>query len=322
MNVRIDRHANATVWRPPEGEIPFDVPEAGKPCHTWYKVVGDLNVTSPSIVPLITLHGGPGVCHELLGPLADLNEQYGIPVIFYDQIGNGKSTHIREKAGDEAFWSVELFMRELDNLIDYLGIRDGFDLYGQSWGGLLASQYATLHPKGLRKMILANSPASVELVLKGEEALRAALPKEVRETIERCEREGTTDSEEYAKALEVYRKRHICRIDPFPEEMNIAMRHMKEDPTVVNTMWGGDKLKPTGSLKDWTIIKDIPKIEVETFVLHGRYDQVQDISVIPFFELLPRVRWVTLEKSSHLPFFEERERYMELLGGFCGGFPK
>lgn len=84
--------------------------------------------------------------------------------------------------------------------------------------------------------------------------------------------------------------------------------------------WGGDKLKPTGTLKDWTVIDDIPKIQVETFILHGRYDQVQDVAVIPFFERLPRVRWVTLEQSSHVGFFEERERYIELTGGFLVGF--
>jgi len=219
-----------------EGEIPFDLPNAGKPCSTWYKVVGDLKGTDATTFPLITLHGGPGACHELLGPLADLNEKYGIPVVFYDQIGNGRSTHLREKAGDETFWVEDLFIKELDNLVDYLGIRSGFDLYGQSWGGLLASRYATLQPPGLRKLIIADAPASIELILKGEEVLRAALPKDVRETIERCEREGLTDSEEYDRALDVYRKRHICRIEPRPEELQLAYKHMQDDPTVVRTM--------------------------------------------------------------------------------------
>lgn len=79
-------------------------------------------------------------------------------------------------------------------------------------------------------------------------------------------------------------------------------------------------MNPTGTLKDWTIIDELPKIQVETFILHGRYDQVQEIAVIPFFELIHKVRWVTLEKSSHVGFFEERKRYMELLSGFVLGF--
>jgi pimeloyl-ACP methyl ester carboxylesterase len=80
--------------------------------------------------------------------------------------------------------------------------------------------------------------------------------------------------------------------------------------------WGGHKMTPTGNLKNWTIVDEVHKIEAECFVLCGRYDLVQDIAVMPFFERIPRVRWVTLEQSSHVGFFEERERYMQLLGGF------
>jgi len=310
------------VQRPSSGEIAFDYSLAKKPCHTWYEVVGDL---SSNITPLITLHGGPGVCHELLGPLKDLNTQHGIPVIFYDQLGNGQSTRLQEFDGDESFWetSEDMFVQELDNLVNYFGLHNtGFDVYGQSWGGMLAARYASLQPKGLRKLVIANSPASIELILKGEEALRAELPEDVRETIERCEKEGREDSDEYREAMKFWKKTHMCRLEPpLPEELEAAQKHMEEDPTVVTNMWGGDQLKPTGSLKDWTMMNDIEKITAETLLLLGRYDQVQDIAVTPYFERLPRVKWVTLENSSHLGFLEERERYMKVLGGFLAGFP-
>jgi pimeloyl-ACP methyl ester carboxylesterase len=90
-----------------------------------------------------------------------------------------------------------------------------------------------------------------------------------------------------------------------------------EDWLISGCRWGGDQLKPTGGLKDWTIMEDIEQIKVETLLLLGRYDQVQDVAVTPYFERLPRVKWVTLENSSHLGFLEERERYMEVLGLSC-----
>ena len=217
-----------------EGEVAFHIPGIGKPCHTWYKVIGDLKSNS---VPLISLHGGPGACHEYLLPLKDLNEQYGIPVVFYDQIGNGRSTRLREKAGDEAFWVEDLFRAELDNLIDYFGLRKrGFDILGQSWGGMFGSKYAALQPEGLRKLVLADAPASVELCLQGERALRAMLPKDVQEVLNRCEREGDVESEEYEQACVVFYKRHLCRLDPWPAEVVTALTHLKEDPTVYRTM--------------------------------------------------------------------------------------
>lgn len=105
-----------------EGEVDFDVPNAGKPCKTWYKILGSLEETTAPV--LIGLHGGPGSGHEYLVPLADLYRPYGIPTLLYDQIGCGRSTHLREKMGDAEFWSFDLFIKELDNLIDHLNIRE------------------------------------------------------------------------------------------------------------------------------------------------------------------------------------------------------
>ena len=217
-----------------EGEVQFNVPGLSKPCRTWYKVMGDLK---SKIIPLVTLHGGPGACHEYLLPLQDLVMNFDIPIVLYDQIGNGRSTHLPEKDGDESFWTEELFRAELDNLIDHLDLRERtFDLYGQSWGGMLAAKYAALHPPGLRKLVLADAAASVELLLVGENALRAQLPTDVREILERCEKEGTIESEEYINACVVFYKRHLCRVDPWPKEVEIALGHLKDDPTVYRTM--------------------------------------------------------------------------------------
>lgn len=77
----------------------------------------------------------------------------------YDQLGCGRSTHLREKMGDESFWTIDLFLSELDNLLAHLKIEE-YDLLGQSWGGILANEHAAHQPKGLKKLILANTPAS------------------------------------------------------------------------------------------------------------------------------------------------------------------
>jgi pimeloyl-ACP methyl ester carboxylesterase len=108
------------------------------------------------------LHGGPGACHEYLLPLTDLSSSR--PLIFYDQIGNGKSTHLPDKAGDEAFWSVTLFQNELNNLISHLGLKDRpIDVFGHSWGGMLAAVWAATPSSSanLRRLVIANSLASM-----------------------------------------------------------------------------------------------------------------------------------------------------------------
>lgn len=216
-----------------EGKIAFEVPHAGKPCETWYKVVGDLSTG----VPLVTAHGGPGAAHEYLLPFTDLHDKYGIPVIFYDQIGCGQSTRLREKDGNEDFWTIELFIRELDNLVDHLNLRaSGFDFLGHSWGGMLGGAYAAKRPVGLRKLILADAPSSIPLLLKGEDKLVQLLPQSVQDVLHECHKKGDFESEKYKTACVVFYKRHLCRIDPWPKEVETALGHLEEDPTVYKTM--------------------------------------------------------------------------------------
>lgn len=110
-----------------EGRIPFRIP--GKddiPCFTFYKEFGE--IYSSSSLPVVILHGGPGAGHEYLLSFADLWPRYGIPVIFYDQIGCASSTHHPQLAGNKSFWQVSLFIAELNNLIDHLELRNGFHL--------------------------------------------------------------------------------------------------------------------------------------------------------------------------------------------------
>ncbi|KAI1774362.1 Alpha/Beta hydrolase protein [Hypoxylon cercidicola] len=118
-----------------EGRVPFMIPgKIDVPCSTYYKVFGDLASGAP---PVIALHGGPGGGHEYLLPFAELWPLYGLPVVFYDQIGCGASTHLPQMSGNADFWQESLFIAELANLIDHLKLRDGpgFHLLGQSWGG-------------------------------------------------------------------------------------------------------------------------------------------------------------------------------------------
>lgn len=230
----------ATQNAPPvkEGRIPFAAPNTDKPAETWYKIVGDLSSSSSTTPPpLIALHGGPGATHAYLSPLTDLHAQHGIPIIFYDQIGCGASTHFREKMGDAGFWTVALFIAELDNLIDHLDLRDrGFFILGSSWGGLLAGAYATTRPRGLRRVVIASGPADIGLYAQAARALLGGLPEDVRAVIEECEREGDFESERYQWASGVWMRRHVLRLEEWPADVERTMGALREDPTAYLTM--------------------------------------------------------------------------------------
>jgi L-proline amide hydrolase len=164
-------------------------------------------------------------------------EQYGIPIIFYDQVGCGRSTHHRERLRDATFWTFDLFIGELENLIDHLKIRDrGFYVLGQSWGGILAGTYASLRPVGLKKVVICGGPASLPLFIEGGKRLRAQLPQDIREILEKGDLDGDLQNPEYQRASEFFYKRHVCRIDPLPEPVKQAFANLEDDSTAYHTM--------------------------------------------------------------------------------------
>ncbi|KAF8845207.1 proline-specific peptidase [Paxillus ammoniavirescens] len=296
-----------------EGEVPFQVPAAGKECKTWYKVSGDLK---SGITPLVVLHGGPGCAHEYLEIVSQLTTLYSIPVVLYDQLGNGRSTHLQEKNGDTEFWTPQLFIDELHNLLDHLGIHDDYDVLGQSWGGMLAATFATQQPKGLHKLIIADSPASMKLWMEVAAELRLKLPQNVQDKLNKHEAEGTTTHEEYLQATHIFYENFLCRVKPMPKALTAALDWVDKDPTVYMTMNGPNEFHIIGSLKTWSIIDELHKISVPTLLLNGRYDEAQDKSVEPYFRNIPRVKWIQFGESAHVPQLEETERFMDVVGNF------
>ena len=282
------------------------------PFETWYRVTGDLD---GGPIPLIVLHGGPGAAHNYLLRIADLAAK-GRPVIHYDQLGCGRSTHLRDRGVD--FWTVELFLDELDNLIDALGV-ERYHVLGQSWGGMLAAEFATRRPRGLQSLVLSNSPASMDLWVAEADRLRQDLPPEVRDALDRHEANGTTDDAEYLAATQVFYDRHVCRVVPNPPEVVATMEQTNDDPTVYHTMNGPNEFYCIGSLRTWSIIDRLGTVAAPTLLISGRYDEATPATVQPYFDHIVDVRWEIFGESSHMPFVEEPERYLDVVGAFLAG---
>ena len=210
------------------GKLDFCV--GGETYQTWYKIVGDI---SSGVRPVVVLHGGPGLSHHYMLPFTDLHTRFNLPVIFYDQIGIGESSHPKDVPKE--FWTVDLWMDELDNVINQLGIKD-FDLCGHSWGAMLAAHYVShRHPPGLRRLVLASGSPSMPLWAESTRQLLEVLPRELREVLAKHEREGTTDDPEYQNGSGVFYAKHVCQLDPWPEEMHASFAAMQADPTVYRT---------------------------------------------------------------------------------------
>lgn len=282
--------------------------------RTWYRITGDLG---SGRTPLIVVHGGPGCTHDYVDAFADLAE-HGRPVIHYDQLGNGNSTRLPEKEAE--FWTVDLFLAELDNLINHLGIAGGYMLLGQSWGGMLSSEHAVRKPDGLKALVIANSPPSMRLWVEEANRLRRDLPDDVQETLLAHEKAGTIASEAYKAASMVFYGRHVCRVVPWPAEVARTFEIMDGDSTVYNAMNGPTEFHVIGTLKDWSVIDRLHHIDAPTLLLSGRHDEATPKVVQPFADKIRDVRWTVFEDSSHMPHVEERKACMQVVGAFLSEF--
>ena len=272
----------------------------GRELTTWYRIVGEPGASARP--PIILCHGGPGFGHDYLEPAADLLAAAGWQCVLYDQVGCGNSQHLPDAATD--FWSVQLFKDELNQLVEHLGFSDDYIVLGQSWGGMLAMEHALTGPTGLRAILVCDSPASIPLWVAEADRLRKDLPPDVEATLRRHEAAGTTDSPDYEAAVDVFYRRHVCRI-PKPEAYVRSSAQEAADPTVYHTMNGPSEFHITGVIKDWDISAGLHRITVPTLLVSGRHDEATPTVVGQIHERIPGSEWVVLEHSSHLPHLEE-----------------
>lgn len=288
-----------------EGYVPFGE------YRTWYRITGSLD--SP-LLPLVVAHGGPGCTHDYVDSFKHIHALDGRPVIHYDQLGNGNSTRLPEKGPD--FWTVELFLDELDRLLAHLGIRHRYAYLGQSWGGMLGAEHAVRRPAGLKALVIANSPANMHTWVAEANRLRRDLPEDVQATLAKHEDAGTITDPDYISASRVFYDRHVCRAVPWPEEVARTFAIMDEDNTVYRNMNGPTEFHVIGTMKDWTIEDRLPDISAPTLLISGRHDEATPEVVRPYVERVPNVRWVLFEDSSHMPHVEQKALCLATVSGF------
>ncbi|MBS9477574.1 proline iminopeptidase-family hydrolase [Ancylobacter radicis] len=288
-----------------EGRMPF------RGYETWYRVTGDLGGAE---LPLVVAHGGPGCTHDYVDSLKGIAALDGRAVIHYDQLGNGKSTHLPDKGPD--FWTVDLFLAELDALLAHLGIAGRYAFLGQSWGGMLGAEHAVRQPAGLKALIIANSPANMHTWVAEANRLRRELPEEVQATLLKHEAAGTLTDPDYIAASRVFYDRHVCRITPWPEDVARTFAAMDEDNTVYRNMNGPTEFHVIGTMKDWTIEDRLHRIVAPTLLISGAHDEATPEVVRPYRENIAHCRWVLFPESSHMPHVEEKDACLKAVSDF------
>lgn len=269
----------------------------------WTKTVGG----GPGL-PLLLLHGGPGAGHDYLEPLEALGTDR--PVIFYDQLGCGKS----DKPDNRALWTIERFCDEVQEVRDALDLKP-CHILGQSWGGWLGIEYLLRQPLGLASFVLASTSASIPEFSAYCDRLISELPDVHRNALQYHGPRGEFDHEAYSAAEEVFYSRHLCRMEVWPDCLKRTGENVHNNQVYL-TINGPNEFTTIGNLRYWNRIPDLGQIKTPCLITCGRYDELGPNCAATMQQGIPNAETVIFENSAHVAHLEETEAYNTCVSEF------
>jgi proline iminopeptidase len=281
--------------------IPIETPKGT--FRVWTKRVGN----NPSIKVLL-LHGGPGFTHEYLEAFDSYFPSASIEYYYYDQLGS----YYSDQPEEPELWDLPRFVEEVEQVRQALGLsQDNFYLYGQSWGGMLAIEYALKYQQHLKGLIISNMMASIPAYNEFAEAvLMPAMDQTVLAEIKNYEK-----AEEYADPrymellLEHHYVDHILRMPPaeWPDPVNRAFKHMNAD--VYIPLQGPSELGASGKLEQWDRTADLGKISTPTLVIGAQYDSMDPKHMEWMASALSNGRYLHCPDGSHFAMYDDQVIY-------------
>lgn len=259
----------------------------------WYNIVG-----SGTNTPLLLLHGGPGVPSFYLNPMRGLAEDR--PVIFYDQLGCGRS----DKTSDTSLWTIEHFVRELGEVRKALNL-DEIHLYGHSWGAMLATDYLLTNPTGVRSVVLASPCLDVKMWIHDTDSLRSTLPDSIQRIIRKSEETKSFDSPEFQAAMLEFNSQFLARRRPLSADMDSGRALISDE--IYLYMWGPSEFIATGTLKNYDRTDRLGEFKMPTLFMAGQYDECTPATAKYYQSLIPDAELAIIENAGHLTMQDEPE---------------
>jgi proline iminopeptidase len=258
--------------------------------------------------PILMVHGGPGGTHDYMMPLAALGKDR--PVVFWDQLDCGESDHPHKPDN----WTLERYISEIDSVRDALGLSE-LHLFGSSYGGLFAAEYAARRPKGLKSCILAGPTIDWPQYIEDRTYLVKLLPEDAANAILKNEAADTTsENEAYGQAMQVFRHRHICRANPWPADLQATLKTFNAD--VSRAMIGPYQTRVAGSYGAYDGSSKLGQINVPTLLTYGEFDLVLGGSMCGYQHMIADSRLYRTKDGSHLPWLEFAEDYNRAVAAF------
>ena len=268
----------------------------------WYNIQGESGAT-----PLVVIHGGPGGSSCALKPLNALasNRQ----VIFYDQLGAGKS----DQPTDVSLWQINRFVDELKVLLQSLHLTK-VHLLAHSWGAAIAGQYLIDNgTEGIASVIYVGPYLSSKDWIEGTNILRKQLPPKIQSVLAKHEKAGTTSSDEYQQASEEFYKKFLFH-HPFKDNGDCADSAWNQ--SIYEHMWGDSEFMVTGNLKDFDAATHLEKIQIPTLFLVGEFDEARAETVKKYQQHMTNAQVTVLKNAAHMSMIDEPKAFIATVNDF------
>lgn len=284
--------------------------------RVWTEQVGESSSERPTV---LLLHGGPGATHEYLRTFSEHLPAAGIPFVYYDQLGSGRS----DVPSDPMLWEIDRFVDEVEQvrraLVDAGAVGDaGLVVYGQSWGGLLGIEYALAHQEHLAGLVISNMVASIPSYNDyARDVLMPAMDQDALREIQRMEAEGETETEAYeALLMEHHNAFHLCRLplDAWPDHVIAGLSTINREIYV--PLQGPSELGSVGKLEHWDRSADLPSITVPALVMGAAHDTMDPAYMKWMADRLPQGRYHHSPEGSHLALVDDEHTYFAGLIAF------
>ncbi len=267
----------------------------------WTKRFGN------SPIKVLLLHGGPAMTHEYMECFESFFPQAGIEFYEYDQLGS----YYSDQPADTALWTIDRFVEEVEQVRRALGLnKDNFYLLGNSWGGMLAMEYAHKYQENLKGLIICNMTAGFDDYEVYNAKLRNQLRPSLLDSLAAFEEKGDFQNPEYLDLVFTeYYSRHIFRGEEWPEPVMRSFKHVNQ--AVYEYMQGPSEFVPGGILKGWTIWDRLPDLRVPTLSVGAKYDTMDPAEMERISKTVQNGSYLYCPNGSHLAMWDDQQVFMK-----------
>jgi proline iminopeptidase len=270
----------------------------------WTKRFGN----NPRIKVLL-LHGGPAFTHEYMECVESFFPEASIEFYEYDQLGS----YYSDQPTDNNLWTLPRFVEEVEEVRMALGLdRENFFLLGNSWGGLLAMEYALKYQQHLKGLLICNMTAGFPEYETYNAELRSQLSPTVLETLKRFEEKGDFHNPAYEEiVVNEYYTRHLLRMPhaDWPDPVKRSFKHV--NMTIYEIMQGPSEFVPGGRLKGWSIWDKLSSITVPTLAVGAKHDTMRPEEMQRISKTVQNGRYLSCPNGSHLSMWDDQEIFMK-----------